>query len=328
MVNNMKLKKGSKEAKAFMAKIRAAKGSSKVGYKSDRLTTLPLATKFISKYKKAGYSRKDAIKNANLDAAFSVNGWNKGGTFIIETGESKPAKAKKVIKVERRKVVKAGTFKNFTRVGATQHKDTKSHNVNIRVLSGLSRKIAGLFDTSVINDIDQLKKEYFKLAKKYHPDAGGTNEQFQTLQNEYDKHLKTLLSGSKLSSEQQANEIELDKALRDAANALAGLAGIDIELSGKWLWVTGNTYPIRTELKAAGFLFASTKKAWFYKGTESKGRGKMSLEEIKTKYGATKIQPKDTGKKLNGTSSIGKINKTKLQAALKKAAKSLNKRII
>ena len=54
----------------------------------------------------------------------------------------------------------------------------------------------------------------------------------------------------------------------------------------------------------------------------------MSLEEIKTKYGATKIQPKDTGKKLNGTSSIGKVNKTKLQAALKKAAKSLNKRII
>jgi len=287
MVNNMRLKKGSKEAKAFMAKLRAAKGKPKK----------------------------------------KVSGWNKGGTFIIESGESKPAKAKKIIKVERRKVVKAGTFKNFTRVGYT-HKDTKSHNVNIRVLSGLSKKIAGLFDTSVINDIDELKKEYFKLAKKYHPDAGGTNEQFQTLQNEYDKHLKTLLSGSKLSSEQQANEIELDKALRDAANALAGLAGIDIELSGKWLWVTGNTYPIRTELKAAGFLFASTKKAWFYKGTESKGRGKMSLEEIKTKYGATKIQPKDTGKKLNGTSSIGKINKTKLQAALKKAAKSLNKRII
>jgi len=288
MANSMKLKKGSKEAKAFMAKLRAAKGKPKK----------------------------------------KVAGWNKGGTYIIESGEGKPAKAKKVLKVTRRKVVKAGTFKNFTRVGATQHKDTKSHNVNIRVLSGFSRKIAGLFDTSVINDIDELKKEYFKLAKKYHPDAGGTNEQFQTLQNEYDKHLKTLLSGSKLSSEQQANEIELDKALRDAANALAGLSGIDIELSGKWLWVTGNTYPIRTELKTAGFLFASTKKAWFYKGTESKGRGKMSLEEIKTKYGATKIQPKDTGKKLNGNSSIGKINKTKLQAALKKAAKSLNKRII
>lgn len=284
----MRLKKGSKEAKAFMAKLRAAKNKPKK----------------------------------------KVAGWHKGGTFMIEQGEAKPAKANKVVKVTRRKVVKAGTFKNFTRVGATQHKDTKSHNVNIRVLSGFSKKIAGLFDTSVINDIDDLKKEYFKLAKKYHPDAGGTNEQFQTLQNEYDKHLKSLLSGSKLSSEQQANEIELDKALRDAANALAGFSGINIELSGKWLWVTGATYLIPKELKAAGFLFAGAKKAWFYKGTESKGRGKMSLEEIKKKYGATKIQPKDTGKKLNGINSIGKVNKTKLAAALKKAAKSLNKRII
>ena len=213
----MKLKKGSKEAKAFMAKLRAAKGKTKkvgavknkgirakktynnevdlykyfvvnngkvetgfefkndaldaasdfdnakvynltqlkqkgfkdprnewkyqIGYKSDRLTTLPLATRFISKYKKAGYSRKDAIKNANLDAAFSVNGWNKGGTYIIESGEKKPAKAKKVISVTRRKVVKAGTFKKFSRVGATQHKDTKSHNVNIRVLSGINKNM-------------------------------------------------------------------------------------------------------------------------------------------------------------------------------------------
>jgi hypothetical protein len=213
MVNNMRLKKGSKEAKAFMAKLRAAKGSSKVGasygknpftfdvkairsngqivkqtrsiyadnikqaksnlknfldeylgykniiitagrkghegvtkinkigYKSDRLTTLPLATRFISKYKKAGYSRKDAIKNANLDAAFSVNGWNKGGTYIIESGEKKPTKAKKVISVTRRKVVKAGTFKKFSKVGALDHKDTKSHNVNIRVLSGVNKNM-------------------------------------------------------------------------------------------------------------------------------------------------------------------------------------------
>jgi len=73
MVNSMKLKKGSKEAKAFMAKIRAAKGKPK---------------------KKVG-------------------GWNKGGTFIIESNEKKPANAKKVIKVTRRKVVKAGTFKDF-----------------------------------------------------------------------------------------------------------------------------------------------------------------------------------------------------------------------
>ena len=59
MANNMKLKKGSKEAKAFMAKLRAAKGKPKK----------------------------------------KVAGWNKGGTYIIESGEGKPKNANKVIKL-------------------------------------------------------------------------------------------------------------------------------------------------------------------------------------------------------------------------------------
>ena len=253
----------------------------------------------------------------------------------------KKAKAKKRDQLGSVGAVAKKTAKKKT---GQYHKDTKSHNVNIRVVSGLdkvvkkgtktavlytnfSRKISGLFDTSVINDIDQLKKEYFVLAKKYHPDAGGTTAQFQQLQAEYEKHLKTLLSGSKLSKEDQANEIELDKALRDAANALAGLPGINIELAGKWLWVTGNTYPIRSQLKQAGFLFASTKKAWFYKGIESKGRGQMSLEDIKAKYGAKTIMPEGS-KQLKGIGSISGVKKTKLVSALKKAAKALNKRPI
>ena len=144
----MKLKKGSKEAKAFMAKLRAAKGKpKKVGSKPTKIV------KANSKTIKKGFKNpfgmqyantpeiRSAIKNEvdeilKRARAKKLSGWNKGGTFIIETDEKKPANAKKVIKVERRKVVKAGTFKNFTRVGATQHKDTKSHNVNIRVLSG------------------------------------------------------------------------------------------------------------------------------------------------------------------------------------------------
>ena len=34
--------------------------------------------------------------------------------------------------------------------------------------------------------LDDLKKQYHSLAKKYHPDKGGTKEQFQELQNNYD----------------------------------------------------------------------------------------------------------------------------------------------
>ena len=94
------LKKGSAAAKAFMAKLRAAKGKSKpkakkvvakktatkkVGYKSDRTQILTKATPYIKKYIDKGYSRTDAVKNANLDAS-NLSGWRKGTTNIIEVG--------------------------------------------------------------------------------------------------------------------------------------------------------------------------------------------------------------------------------------------------
>jgi len=280
-------------------------------------------------YKTGKYAKwTDAVKAASK----SLAGWTKGGTRIIEVGEA-PRKNKKNILVTRRKKAMPGTFKKFKQISGAKktstekHTDTKSHNVNIRVVSGFINKINGLFDISAINDIDQLKKQYFQLAKKYHPDAGGTDSQFQQLQNEYEKHLKSLLAGSKLTNEQKENELQLDKALRDAANALAGLPGITIELVGKWLWVTGYTYPIRTQLSAAGFTFAGKKKAWYYKGSESSGRGNLTMEEIKKKYGSTKINPDDF-KKLNGIGTISSFKKKRFMAAIKKAVKALNKRII
>ena len=199
------------------------------------------------------------------------------------------------------------------------HTDTKSHNVNIRVLSGL-------FDTSVIKDLDQLKKEYFKLAKTYHPDAGGTKEQFQALQNEYEKLLKNLINGSSLSSDQKKNEFEVDKAIRDIIDSIISLEGINIELVGKWLWISGNTYPVRNELKKAGLLYIKKDgfPYWVYKGSMSRGRGNLSIDEIKQKYGSRVIESRQVPK----IGSIGqvKINKNKFASAIQKLVRSLNKR--
>lgn len=74
-----------------------------------------------------------------------------GATKIIEKGEKKNAKVTKVLQRVRSK---KGTFKGIKRVAGSTHKDTKSHNVNIRVVSGIN-------DTA-INEIkhisDMLKK--------------------------------------------------------------------------------------------------------------------------------------------------------------------------
>lgn len=86
-------KKGSKQAKDYMAYIRSLKKTSKP--------------------KKVG-----AIK-------------------IVEKGENKFTKPSAIFEYTR---TKKGTFKGMKKIGATKpstHKDTKSHNVNIRVVSGV-----------------------------------------------------------------------------------------------------------------------------------------------------------------------------------------------
>lgn len=335
------LKKGSKQAKDYMSKIRAMKGTKKVGakkttgirakktynkevdnykyfvvsnnriqsgfeYKSD---AEDMANDFFPKakvmtaiqLKKAGLNL-EAFKDANK---YKINGYTKGSSKFIEYDE-KPVKGKTNYRVERHDTTllnKGGTFKKFSKI------------------------IAGLFDISVLKDIDELKKEYFRLAQIYHPDKGGTTQQFQDLQSEYIKYRNALINGSSLSSEQKTNEMDLDDALMQVVNQISGLVGINIELVGKWIWVSGNTYPIRTELKNAGFLFASTKKMWYYKGTESSGRGNLTMDEIRNKYGSQKIEPKGQNK-LSGVGKISTAQKSKLKIALKKVAKALDKRAV
>ena len=210
------------------------------------------------------------------------------------------------------------------------HKDTKSHNVNIRVVSGIN-KLMGLFDLSIINDIDALKKEYYKLAKKYHPDAGGTKEQFQNLQKEYENLLNKLLTGSKLSEEQKTNEIILDEAIREIINNVIHLETITVEVIGKWLWIgaaTGYNFdtPTYNILKSAGLSYIKKAGRPFmvYRGVESKSRGKTTMEEIRKKYGSSKFEA-GKGRLITG---INKVNKVKLKSAIKKALKALDKRPI
>ena len=194
--------------------------------------------------------------------------------------------------------------------------------------------LSGLFDTTVIKDIDSLKKQYFKLAKKYHPDAGGTTVQFQELQKEYEKLLAAILKGSTFTQEQKDNEIELDKQMRIIIDILAGFEDVQIELIGKWLWMTGDSLwskTIRPAIKQAGAEPRKKNNVWYfvYKGVESKSRGGMDINDIRSKYGSEKIDVKSF-KKLSGITgrNITPAKKAKLKTALKKLFLSLNKRPI
>lgn len=82
--------------------------------------------------KNPGLTQPQAVKQAW--AILYKSGKKVGATKIIEKGEKKSAKVTKVLQRIR---TKKGTFKGTKRVAGSSHKDTKSHNVNIRVVSGV-----------------------------------------------------------------------------------------------------------------------------------------------------------------------------------------------
>lgn len=128
----MKLKKGSLEAKRFMAKIRAMKSKNKKKYIG--------ATTYIEQKETKKTKPKKVLKairrpDGTFESFKNVRG-KIGATKIIESKETKKTNAKKVLRRIRRP---DGTFKSFVKVKGKisgLHKDTKSHNVKINVLSG------------------------------------------------------------------------------------------------------------------------------------------------------------------------------------------------
>ncbi|MCP4080550.1 MAG: J domain-containing protein, partial [Planctomycetaceae bacterium] len=74
----------------------------------------------------------------------------------------------------------------------------------------------------------------------------------------------------------------------NALNSIFFLFFLIVEICGVWLWITGATRQHRQALKAAGFKWASKKKAWYFRPEQfrSRSRGKSTLEEIRQKYGS------------------------------------------
>jgi len=138
--------------------------------------------------------------------------------------------------------------------------------------------------------LDEVKAMFKTLAKQYHPDCGGDTETMQAINAEYAYACAHILKATNLSQEDSEEALRLSEEYRAVIELLMPIAGIVIEVVANWIWVTGATYPVKKELKAAGLFFASKKQAWYYRSEEFKTTGsKKSLDEIRAKYGAETI---------------------------------------
>lgn len=157
-----------------------------------------------------------------------------------------------------------------------------------------------------VGTLEELRRQYKVLIRKYHPDnVNGSTETTQDINAEYEGLFKALKdkheNKSEYTADSTANEEtsynanmydwENDKALREVLQKIINFDGIEIEIVGAWIWVSGNTYSYKKELKEAGFKWASQKKQWYFHTDTFRKRShkSLSMEDIRNYYGSTKV---------------------------------------
>lgn len=158
-----------------------------------------------------------------------------------------------------------------------------------------------------VNTLEQLRKQYRDLLKKFHPDnANGSTEATKVINVEYDRLFKELKdrhesksTGNGYSKDSNAkadyNSMKYDFAedakLREMLSKIISFDGITIEVCGNWIWAF-DSYNYRKELKELGFKYARNKKAWYWHSDcfRKKSRKTLSMDDIRNYYGSTEVE--------------------------------------
>jgi hypothetical protein len=149
----------------------------------------------------------------------------------------------------------------------------------------------------ILNISGELTKEIIKRAYRvasslYHPDRNSAGLQMMQMVNEAYQVLKDFTGCVEGVSEAEAENQDYGFTLSEALQSIINLDGLDVEICGSWVWVTGDTKAHKAILNEAGFKWASKKVAWYLRpeGDRAKYRGKCSLDDIRERHGSQRAK--------------------------------------
>jgi curved DNA-binding protein CbpA len=148
------------------------------------------------------------------------------------------------------------------------------------------------------NSTEQVKARYKSLVKQWHPDLNPTTQAechtvMVEINNQYEKVIKVTYreeAGDKFSQKEEDALV----GLADVLKSIVTLPDIKIEITGYWVWVTGETKPLATIFNDLGFRFSGRKEAWYFSPDlgKKRKRGFYTMDQIRAKYGSEEIKTK------------------------------------
>ena len=147
---------------------------------------------------------------------------------------------------------------------------------------------------------EDVKQMYKKWAKQLHPDCGGDAEKFKAMSAEYEKAFEAYknIHVNAEGETYQKETTETPEQYAEIINKIIHFDGVHVEIIGSWIWLTGNTMLYKDEIKAAGFWWSKTKKAWYYNGDDKKTRrrGRYNMEELRNRWGSVEVEKEEQRK--------------------------------
>lgn len=146
-------------------------------------------------------------------------------------------------------------------------------------------EIVSLSGANTTYTAEDVKNQYRKMISKYHPDR-----------NPLGLHMTQLINEAYEMLQDTSGELddEVESFAEGVLNALRAVMdlGLNVEMCGTWVWVSGDTRPHKELLKSHGYRWSGKKMMWYWHEAQQRsyGRGKYSIEEIRGKYGSRGVR--------------------------------------
>lgn len=141
-----------------------------------------------------------------------------------------------------------------------------------------------------VKSLNELKKLYKELARKNHPDFGGSVAAMQAINAEYDSMINWFAKHGNKQEKEKASA-EVPEKFRKIIEQLLKMPYIQVEIIGCWIWLSGNAALYLRKLQGMGFKYSTKQKRYYLSDGISGGRAsRYSMQKIREIYGSQVLE--------------------------------------